>query len=39
MANVVKAVILVGGFGSSKYLLKRLESRFSELKIMQPQDA
>ncbi|KAJ5618585.1 hypothetical protein N7528_006696 [Penicillium herquei] len=34
-----KAIILVGGFGSSEYLYKRLNSRFEGIRIMQPRDA
>ncbi|KAJ5726922.1 hypothetical protein N7493_005949 [Penicillium malachiteum] len=34
-----KAIILVGGFGSSEYLYKRLKTRFDGMEIMQPLDA
>jgi hypothetical protein len=32
-------ILLVGGFGSSKYLRKRLEERFQQCTILQPPDA
>ncbi|KAJ5715488.1 uncharacterized protein N7483_012669 [Penicillium malachiteum] len=34
-----KAIILVGGFGSSEYLYKRLKASFEGIEIMQPRDA
>ncbi|KAL3449233.1 hypothetical protein BJX65DRAFT_306290 [Aspergillus insuetus] len=33
------ALILVGGLGSSKYLLRELDKRFPNLKLIQPPDA
>ncbi|KAI9868850.1 MAG: hypothetical protein M1813_004701 [Trichoglossum hirsutum] len=32
-------ILLVGGFGSSKYLRKRLEERFQQCTVLQPPDA
>ncbi|KAJ6153673.1 hypothetical protein N7470_006632 [Penicillium chermesinum] len=34
-----KAIILVGGLGSSDYIHKRLETKFSDLRVMQPMNA
>ncbi|KFY95920.1 hypothetical protein V500_02611 [Pseudogymnoascus sp. VKM F-4518 (FW-2643)] len=35
----VKAILLVGGFGSSTYLYRRLQKKFSDIEIMQPPNA
>jgi hypothetical protein len=35
----IKAIFLVGGFGSSQYLKKRLENANSDIQIIQPPDA
>ncbi|KAF4627027.1 hypothetical protein G7Y89_g11126 [Cudoniella acicularis] len=38
-ADQMKAIFLVGGFGSSEYLKCRLEAAHSEIQIIQPPDA
>ncbi|KAH7370903.1 Hsp70 family protein-like protein [Rhexocercosporidium sp. MPI-PUGE-AT-0058] len=38
-AEIVKAIFLVGGFGSSEYLKSRLEAEHPEIQVIQPHDA
>lgn len=38
-ANEIKAIFLVGGFGSSEYLKQCLQSSHSNIQIIQPNDA
>ncbi|EFY92901.1 putative hsp70 protein [Metarhizium acridum CQMa 102] len=35
----VSGIMLVGGFGSSRYLMLRARSRFPDIQVLQPQDA
>ncbi|KFG86767.1 putative hsp70 protein [Metarhizium anisopliae] len=35
----VSGIMLVGGFGSSRYLMLRAKSRFPDIQVLQPQDA
>jgi hypothetical protein len=32
----VSAILLVGGFGSSEYLRKAIETQFEDIKVIQP---
>lgn len=38
-ASSVKAIILVGGFGESQYLKEKIQSKHTEIQVLQPHDA